>query len=240
MDGAARSDEPSAPDPTESLAELQAGLLDDATAAGLRRRLRDEPELAERYDALDRVRRDVAALGSDPESAGPVPPHVTARVTAALGDARHAARHPMLRPRTIVALVGGAAALIGVGVGAVTLLRPADPLRDALGPTAALITREAATFPFTDEQLRQMLDTPADFGPLADPRRRAACLSALGYPGTVDVLGAAPFTNGVVMLLPANDPATFDAVAVGPSCSAVDTAVLARRTVLIAPAASSR
>lgn len=75
------------------LADLQAGLLDDPTAARLRRRARTEPDVKATLDALERVRRDVSALGVDSASAPEVPAHVTAAIDAAL----HAAPRPTRR-----------------------------------------------------------------------------------------------------------------------------------------------
>lgn len=50
----------------ELLADLQAGLLDDATAARIRSRVRSDPQAQQILRALNRVRRDVAAMGADP------------------------------------------------------------------------------------------------------------------------------------------------------------------------------
>ena len=72
---------------TELLADLQAGLLDDATAARLRQRVRRDPAAAAVLAALERVRQDLAALAADPTSAPTVPPEVSARLTAALRTA---------------------------------------------------------------------------------------------------------------------------------------------------------
>ena len=66
------------------LADLQAGLLDDATAANLRHRVRTDRGLARQLAALDRVRRELADLGGDTASAPDVPAAVTARLGAAL------------------------------------------------------------------------------------------------------------------------------------------------------------
>ncbi len=53
----------------EALADLQAGLLDDDTAARLRKRVRADPDAQQTMAAFNRVRRDVAALGADASSA---------------------------------------------------------------------------------------------------------------------------------------------------------------------------
>ena len=71
----------------ELLADLQAGLLDDDSAARLRKRVRDDPEAGRILRALNQVRRDVATLGADEAAAPDVPPEVTARVSAALKSA---------------------------------------------------------------------------------------------------------------------------------------------------------
>ena len=76
------------------LADLQAGVLDDADAARLRQRARTDPEIAHRLAELDGLRRRLAVLGIDSASAGDVPADVTARISAALR------RLPPPRPRT--------------------------------------------------------------------------------------------------------------------------------------------
>jgi len=77
------------------VADLQAGLLDDTAAARLRHRARTEPDVAATLTALDRVRRDVAALGVDAASA----PDVPADVMDAVGAALRAAPPPARRRR---------------------------------------------------------------------------------------------------------------------------------------------
>ena len=71
----------------ELLAELQAGLLDDVTAAAVRRLVRADPQAARLLAGLDAARRAVAGL-ADPDhpdaDAPEVPTEVTARITAAL------------------------------------------------------------------------------------------------------------------------------------------------------------
>lgn len=148
--------------------------------------------------------------------------------------ASHAARGPLSR-RTVVAGIGAAAATIAIVVGVAMLIRPAPAEVATQGPTAELITREAVEFPLPEPVLREMLGEPPEFGPLSDPGRRTACLSALGYGGTARVLGARPLPDGVVMLLPGDVPGSVRGVAVGTSCSALDPHVLGRTT-LAAPA----
>ena len=66
---------------------------------------------------------------------------------------------------------------------------------------------------------------------LADARRRASCLSGLGYPASNALLGAWQVEiNGapaVVLVLPGDAPDTVTALAVRQSCSSADTGLLA-------------
>ncbi|MEK0736652.1 hypothetical protein OSH86_16470, partial [Mycobacterium ulcerans] len=71
----------------ELLADLQAGLLDDETAAQVRRRIRTDPEAAATLEALQRVRRDVAQAGTDTSGLGDPPPHLPTRITDAVRSA---------------------------------------------------------------------------------------------------------------------------------------------------------
>jgi hypothetical protein len=87
----------------------------------------------------------------------------------------------------------------------------------------------------TDPEILELLRQPPDLGPLADPQRRASCLSGLGYPTSAAVLGARPLTvdgrSGVLVLLPGDTPLAVNAVAVALNCSSVDTGLLAERVV---------
>ena len=69
------------------LADLQAGLLDDRTAARLRRRVRTDPAVKAQLAALDRVRRNLSAFAVDSASAPDVPADVTATICEALRSA---------------------------------------------------------------------------------------------------------------------------------------------------------
>ena len=93
--------------------------------------------------AVDRVRRELARLGRDDASAPPVPPEVTARVGAALrsaGAPAHSVGRPPLRRVQVVGLIVGLAAVVtALIVGAWLLARePASPFPP--GPTAERIT----------------------------------------------------------------------------------------------------
>lgn len=215
------------------LADLQAGLLDDATAARLRQRIRSEPEAAHTMAALDRVRRDLADLGADEASAPDAPAAVTARVATAL----HAAR-PTPRLRRLGLVTGLGAALVAAAVGGVMLTRDPDPaLTRSPGPTAEKITvsRSPQQMPLSDPQIIELLAETPDYGPLAEPQRRASCLSGLGFSADTTVLGARPVDvdgrAGVLIALPADTPKSVLAFVVEPNCNSAHTGLLAHTTV---------
>jgi hypothetical protein len=239
-DDAGREPEPITPD---LLADLQAGHLDDDAAAALRQRVRTDPVAADMLAALDRLRSDLAELGADEASAPAVPAEVTARVGAALQAApphrrsgpAHSVRHTP-RWQLIALAVGLGAAVVGAVVGAVMLVRDPAPTRSA-GPTAESITvtRPATELPLSNPQIVGLLSARPDYGPLADPQRRASCLSGLGYPAVTPVLGARPVDmNGrpaVLMVLAADTPSKLLALVVEPDCNSAHSGLLANTLV---------
>ena len=66
-------------------------------------------------------------------------------------------------------------------------------------------------------------------------RRRASCLSGLGYPASTRVLGARPVEinarPGVLLVLPGDTPNNLAVFAVALNCSAADTGLLANTQV---------
>jgi hypothetical protein len=225
----------------ELLAELQAGLLDDDSAARVRKRVREDPQAEEILRALNQVRCDVAAMGVDPTSAPDVPPQVTARISAALrsagdtqasGGAAHSAR-PRIRPAKMAAMAAGVGAVLAaIGVGTAALITAPEPA-PSTPATAEHITVSTPpmTIPLSQAEILGLLSHSPDFGPLTDPARRASCLSGLGYPASTQVLGARPIEinarPGVVLLLPGETPDNLAVVAVALDCSAADTGLLA-------------
>jgi hypothetical protein len=233
-----------APLTVELLADLQAGLLDDDTAARVRQQVRADPDAEATLHALNRVRSDVAALST--RTADPAldpPPAVTARISAALrsasgsptGGAAHSAR-PHLRPaRLIAGVAGGCAVVAAIGVGTAALVNAPMPV-PSTQVTAEHITVSTPpmAIPLSQAQLLGLLDRSPDYGPqggpLSDPARRASCLTGLGYPASTRVLGAQPIEinarPGVVLLLPGDTPDSLTVFAVALNCSAADTGLL--------------
>jgi anti-sigma factor RsiW len=238
MDEPTEGDDP--PLTVHTLADLQAGLLDDDTAAKLRKRVRTDPHAAQLMDALNRVRRDVADL--DGSSAPEVDPAVVDGVSAALRADQPGAAHSV-RPgrlprsaRIAVAGTGLAAVAVAIWLGTSALLKAPAPTQSE--PTTIdhiTVSRPPATIPLSDQEILGQLDRVPDFGPLADPQRRASCLAGLGYPADTRLLGARPVDiagrPAVLLLLPGDTPGAVTALAVAPTCSSIDTGLLADRIV---------
>src|ERR1700744_3923193 len=112
-------DERDDPPPTvDSLADLQAGLHDDNTAARLRARVRTDPD----------ARQSMAALSSDGSSAPEVDPAVVNRIGAAL-RAQHAVPRGGLprSARLAVALTGLTALAVAAWLGTRALITAPAP-----------------------------------------------------------------------------------------------------------------
>ncbi len=89
----------------------------------------------------------------------------------------------------------------------------------------------ADRLPLSDPQIVGLLSRSPDYGPLADPQRRASCLSGLGYSAATAVLGARPVDMhgrpAVLMVLAADTPRTLLALVVEPDCNSAHTGLLA-------------
>jgi hypothetical protein len=228
----------------EALADLQAGLLDDDAAARLRNKVRTDPDAQQTMAALNRVRREVAALGSDAASAPAVAPEVVDGIGRALhartgqSGAAHTVRRGRLprSARIAVAVAGVAAAGAAVWLGTTALIAAPAPVPSR--PTTVeriTVSRPPMTIPLSDQQILALLDRKPDFGPLTDLQRRTSCLAGLGYPSDARVLGARPVEiagrPAVLLLLPGDTPGAVAALAVAPTCSSVDTGLSANRIV---------
>jgi hypothetical protein len=238
MDDAGHDDPPT----VDSLADLQAGLLDDETAARLRKQVRTDSDVRQSMDALNRVRREVAALGGDPSSAPDVDPAAVDRIAGALRAERAGAAHTVGRgrlprsARIAVAITGLAAVAVAAWLGTRALLvAPASMPSTPTTIEHITVSRPPLTIPLSDQQILALTDHAPEYGELADPRRRASCLSGLGYPANARVLGARPVDIGghpaVVLVLAGDSPGSVKALAVAPTCSAANTGLSADRIV---------
>jgi hypothetical protein len=233
----AADDEPGSEPPltVERLADLQAGLLDDESAARVREQVRADPHAEGVLRALNRVRRDMADAGADPSSAPHVPADVSDRVSSALaaaGGAAHSARPHPRTGRLVAAGIGLCATLAAIGVGTATWLRAPGPA-PSTPMTAEHITVSTPpmTVPLSPAEIRALLARRPDYGPLGDPARLASCLSGLGYPASAQVLGARPIEinarPGQLLVLPGDTPENLAVFAVASNCNAADTGLLA-------------
>jgi hypothetical protein len=221
----------------DALADLQAGLLDDNTAARLRKTVRADPVAQQNMDALNRVRREVAALGAEQSTAPDVDADTVNRIGGTLRAQHTVERGGLPRSaRLAVAATGLVAVAVAVWLGTRALITA--PTSTPSRPTTInhiTVSRPPATIPLSDQQILALLDDRPDFGALADPHRRASCLTGLGYPAGERVLGARPVEIGgrpaVLLLLPADAPGALSALAVAPTCSSVDTGLSADRIV---------
>ncbi|OBA59792.1 hypothetical protein A5647_15995 [Mycobacterium sp. 1100029.7] len=230
-----------APPTVELLADLQAGLLDDESAARVRRQVREDPDAQGVLQALHQVRRDVAAAGADPDAAPEPPAALTAQISAALhtesaarppAAATHSAR-PRIRPARIAAGAAGVGAVLAaIGLGTAALLDEPAPLPST--PTTIehiTVSTPPMAIPLSAAEITGLLTRAPDYGTLGDPGRRASCLGGLGYPAATRVLGARPIEinarPGVLLVLPADTPADLAVFAVALNCSAADTGLLA-------------
>lgn len=126
-------------------------------------------------------------------------------------------------------LVASCAAAV---VGITALLH--SPNTTASSPTSADMITVGPRVPLSDKQVIALVGRNPNFGPLTDPKRRSACLRALGYE-TEQVLGAEPAQIGnqpaVVLVLAGGRPDELIVFAVASSCSSVDTGLIADTTV---------
>lgn len=152
---------------------------------------------------------------------------------ASTRGATHARRPPVQTSRLIAAVVGTAAVLAAIGLGTMALVTNTGPTASTL--TSASLITVTPKMPISSRELNGLIARSPDFGPLTDPKRRAACLSALGYPGSMQVLGAAQVQvdgkPAVVLVLPGDQPDVIVGVTVAASCSSVDTGLIADTTV---------
>ena len=233
-DGPAGADPPLTVD---VLADLQAGLLDDDDAARVRRQVRADPEAERILQALNQVRRDVAALGADPTSAFEAPDAPPSR--GSRGGA-HLAR-PRIRPARVLAGVAGLCAVIAaIAVGTDALVNEPEPAVSTPATAEHItVSTPPMMIPLSQAQILALLDQKPDYGPVAGPLssplnnapRRTSCLGGLGYPGSTPVLGATPIEinarPSVLLVLPGDTPNNLAVFAVALNCSAADTGLLA-------------
>lgn len=144
----------------------------------------------------------------------------------------HASRPELRTTRLVAAGCGLLAACAAAVVGISALVQ--SPGTTPSSPTSASMITVEPRVPLSDKEVIALVGRDPNFGPLIDPKRRSACLRALGY-GTEQVLGAEQSQIGsqpaVVLVLAGGRPDELIVFAVASSCSAADTGLIATTTV---------
>jgi hypothetical protein len=207
------------------LADLHAGVLDDASADKLWPLVRADPEAAAVLARLDAVESRLGTL-RDSDPAEPIPPAVAARIDAALATAQ---RRPA---RTWLAGAGVAAAAVFAGVFALVLLHSAPGGDDDAGSDAYAAHETDSVF--EPAELRSIVGTTS-LGPLSDTVRLRDCLEANGFDSNSPLLGSRQTEfrerDAVLLLLGGPHPPQLTAVMVGTDCDANTPATLAVHTI---------
>jgi hypothetical protein len=209
------------PWPVDVLADLHAGALDTAVAQRLWPRVRQDPDARAVLAALDTTRAELAALATSP--APPMPAHLATRLDAALAAEAGARVAPVLdlaRARkkrnqrvgwvagVLVAAAAAAAAVISIPH-STTGGRPSAVGAPVTSLNSATLTAALGR---------------SDYGPLADPARRAACLAANQQDPNQTPAGAMQVTlagkPGVLLVLTTGKLAQYRLLVVGPDCAA--------------------
>lgn len=157
----------------------------------------------------------------------------THTVTGTSGDRpAHAARPGFHTTRTVAAACGLIASCAAAVVGIAALVHSPEITKS--NPTSAGLITVGPRVPLSDKEVVALVGRVPNFGALSDPKRRAACLRALGH-GTEQILGAEPVQIGsrqaVVLVLAGGRRDELIVFAVAASCSAFDTGLIADRTV---------
>lgn len=224
----------------ETLADLHAGALDEATATELWSRVKADPDALALLGALDRVRADLTALAELPPPA--IPADVAARIDAALAAEAPPARVSPLAPVVDITaarrrrnrrlgwaagLVAAAAAVVGIALAVVP--GNSDPGSNVAGapPGATGSGAPVAIFGSNVDgrgagSALGVALARKDYGPLSGATRLTACLFANGIAPGVQPAGATPVVlNGKpaeLLVLTTGRVAQFRLLVVGPSC----------------------
>ncbi|RSD20079.1 hypothetical protein [Amycolatopsis eburnea] len=231
------------------LADLHAGVLDDAQAAELWPLVHADPEAQAILDALDATQADLASFADAP--APPMPAEFAARLDAALA-AEAAARFPEARPsapaprdaqvvdlaaarRRRTKRLGWAAGVLTAAAAAVVAVTVAIPGTSQQSGTPD-VAAPAPSGPSVgnDGAGAQALVGKAigvrDFGPLRTEDKLDACIAAAGLDPKVRPEGIRPVNvggkAGVMIILTTGKLAQFRLVAFGADCGPGNPAVL--------------
>lgn len=230
------------------LADLHAGVLDEAEAARLWPRVEADPEAMAVIAALDATRSDLAELGR--AQATPIPTHVAARIDAALAAERHhgagGVPHAAAGPIDLAAArrrrhrrLGWTAGLLTAAAAVAGAVAISVPNNTTAGNPVAQPTTEPGP-PLTlraDDLGRALGNTLGehDYGPLESRQRLDACRSAAGLETDAEPAGVRPVTidgeRAVLVVLTTGRFGQYRLIAFSPACGPGNPGILEDRTV---------
>jgi len=229
------------------LADLHAGVLDEADAARLWPRVKADPEARAIVEALEATTSDLATLASD---VPPMPAEYAARLDAAIAEEARQAfpQQPAVAP--VVSLdaarrrrnkrigwVSGVVAVAAAAVAAIAITVPSgtssDPGGKVAAPPPGQSAEQAPLNLRSDDQgagaIGQLQGT-FDYGPLGGAEGLQRCLTAAGFADTARPVGVRQGSidgqPAVLALLTTGQLAKFRLVAFAPTCGAGDAGVL--------------
>jgi hypothetical protein len=218
------------------LADLYSGVLDTAVAERLWPQVRQDPAAVQVLNALYATQAELTALGTRP--APPMPIHIAAQLDATMAaevartfgtktappptppmapvlDLAHARKR---RNQRMGWIAGALVAAAAVAVVVISLPRGGTTSGVAGGQPLALTSGH-----LNGATLAAVIGR-SDYGPLTDPTRRAACLTANNLDPNQPPVGALQVTldgkPGVLMVLTTGRLAQYRLLVVGPDCAA--------------------
>jgi hypothetical protein len=229
------------------LADLHAGVLDEAESASLWPLVTADPQAREVLAALDATLEDLHGIQDIPAPA--MPPEFAARLDSALAAeaAQAAARPPAEQsaPAQVIELakarrrrnnrLGWAGGVVAVAAAVAAVVLVVGQPRGAGGqPVAAAPSQSASSGPL-DMSMALAAIGKSDYGPLADPARLSACLAVNGQDPDRKPAGAAQLTlngkPGTLLVLTTGHTAQFRLLVVGPGCAVGNPDTLANAVV---------
>jgi hypothetical protein len=237
------------PWPVDLLADLHAGVLDDAESARLWPQVNADPDARAVLDALDSTVSDLGALPLTP--APPMPPEVAARIDAALAEAGQR-DEPAVAPvvsldtarRRRGRMLGwgaGALTVAAAAVAAIAILVPNGQSGGGTPPVAAPDTSGDAGKPPLSLSSGGVgtafgeINGVRDFGPLGDEQRLDSCLDAAGIDPDIKPAGIRPVTldgqEAVMVLYPTGELAQYRMIALSPDCGPDNPGLLLDKTI---------
>ena len=220
------------------LADLHAGVFDEAESARLWPLVNADPEAREVLAALDSTLDDLHGMPEIPVPA--MPPEFAARLDAAIAAeaaARPAAAVQTPSPAPVIDLArarqqrnrrlgwAGGVVAVAAAVAAVVLV-VGQPKTTGGQSVAAAPPTGGSSMSSGQLNLSSALAAVgrSDYGPLADPARLSACLAANGQDPNRKPAGASQITldgkPGVLLVLTTGHTAQFRLLVVGPDCAA--------------------